>query len=91
MTRLSVISMTRLLREQGWPFRAALDLSKAVRTLADNGTLPPGEAMILPDNGQGTPVTVEALERAGGVVRVATVPVVVASRLTANATASATV
>lgn len=67
MTRLKMIPMVKLLRDNGWPFKAALATARTVDTLQAAGTLPPGETLVVPEVGR--PVAIEALERAGGVVR----------------------
>lgn len=75
MTSLNTIRMTRFLRSKGWPFRRALDTARAVRDLADNGTLPPADAVVTPLAADAEPVTILQLEIAGGVVRLGTTPI----------------
>ena len=74
MNRLSVIAMTRFLREKGWPFRRALEMARTVRDLATAGTLPRGDIRLFSSTGEGDPVTILQLEIAGGVVRLETTP-----------------
>lgn len=73
MTQLNVIAMTRFLRSKGWPFRPALDTARAVRTLANNGTLPAADINVMGPAGS-EPVTILQLEIAGGVVRLTLTP-----------------
>lgn len=75
MARLSLIPMVKLLRARGWAVDAAVRLARTVDTLQQAGTLPPGDAAIVPD-GAGEPVTVRELETAGGVTRLEFVPVI---------------
>ena len=70
MIKLNVISLTRFLRERGWPFREALDLARVTRDLASLGNLPPGDVVVIPSTGEGSPVTIREMETAGGVTRV---------------------